>query len=90
MAFDLLVRFGAPSEKLRQLILFCKCAVNGDLEMVTSASNHIYRCRKASCHIETFQLEFAFKRREYQESNCSYLDFEQSLRFSGIFPSRRE
>ena len=58
--------------------------------MVSSASIHIYRCRKVSRHIQTFQLEFALKRREYQKSNCSNFDFKQSLRLSGIFPSRME
>ena len=79
---------GPPVENLA--ILLYVCSYWGCCDGFNSLNSFSYRCRKVSRYIETFQLEFAVKRREYQESNCSYLDFQHSLRFSRIFPSRME
>ena len=45
-----------------------------------------YCCGKVPRYFETFQLEFALKRAQYQESNCSYLDYKHISRFSRFFP----
>ena len=86
MAFDRLVSFGAPSEKPRRLILFSN---------LVGISRWFHQRQITLITAERYlvvlkSLSSNFRLNEYQESNCSYLDFKQSLRLARIFCSRME
>ena len=84
---DVIIIFTIPVHFANLSEFTCRFKVIGDIaHRFISLNSFSYGCRKVSRFIETFQIEFALKRGEYQESNCSYLDIKHSLRFSRIFP----